>query len=342
MGCVLLAALLLTACGPPDTAPTPDASPQTYYVSTTGSDRNAGTIAAPWLTISSAVAKLRAGDTLYIRGGTYTGTVNAIDSAVNTVPSGTSWENAITIAGYPSETVTIRVGDGPGIRLTTSAPHYLIFQDFAVDMTGSSAAEGVYLSSGAHHNRFQRLDISHARIFGVAISTNNGNSPFNEVLDSRIHHNGLEGSAPTEGHGLYVFTSDNLFAGNEIFSNQGYGLHLYENSGPMNVSRNIVRNNRFYDNGLHGGTAYAIVVNWGAANQIYNNTIDGNPGGILIYTNSTNASVYDNTISNNKPLEGVAILGATGSVVKDNIIFGNETNILDQGTGTVLSNNRPS
>jgi len=44
-----------------------------YYVSTTGSDTNPGTITLPFLTLSKAVglSSLIPGDTIYIRGGTY-------------------------------------------------------------------------------------------------------------------------------------------------------------------------------------------------------------------------------------------------------------------------------
>ena len=45
----------------------------TYFVATNGSDANVGTSAAPWRTIRYAVSRLRAGDLLYIRGGTYAG-----------------------------------------------------------------------------------------------------------------------------------------------------------------------------------------------------------------------------------------------------------------------------
>jgi parallel beta-helix repeat protein len=44
----------------------------TYYVATTGNDSNAGTtLTAPLKTISKAVSKVVAGDTVYVRGGTY-------------------------------------------------------------------------------------------------------------------------------------------------------------------------------------------------------------------------------------------------------------------------------
>jgi hypothetical protein len=42
-----------------------------YYVAPAGNDANSGTIAAPFLTIQAAQAAVVAGDTVYIRGGTY-------------------------------------------------------------------------------------------------------------------------------------------------------------------------------------------------------------------------------------------------------------------------------
>jgi hypothetical protein len=42
-----------------------------YYVATNGNDANAGTISAPFLTIQRAQTSAAAGDTVYIRGGTY-------------------------------------------------------------------------------------------------------------------------------------------------------------------------------------------------------------------------------------------------------------------------------
>lgn len=79
----------------------------TYYVSPTGSDSNPGTEGSPWLTISHAVrwhGYLAAGDTVYLRGGIYSGNNNAIDlNAELGAAAGTS--NApITIRAYPGET----------------------------------------------------------------------------------------------------------------------------------------------------------------------------------------------------------------------------------------------
>ena len=222
-------------------------SARTVYVSNNGSDQNNGTIGAPWQTLRYAVAQLRAGDKLYVRGGTYTGPANTIDSQLGTVRSGTSWGSAITIAGYPSEKATIEPPAAqPAIRLTTAAPAYLIFQDLIIDMINATLPEdrggpnAIYLSSGAHHNRFERLEVKNNQGNGIVFSNHNGNSPFNEVLNCSIHDNGRYPGV-NQGYGAYVFTSDNLFEGNDIYNNGGYGLHFYNNSGATDVARNIIR-----------------------------------------------------------------------------------------------------
>ena len=51
----------------------PSAPPQgaAYFVSTTGSDSNPGTLSSPWKTISKAAATVPSGSTVYVRGGVY-------------------------------------------------------------------------------------------------------------------------------------------------------------------------------------------------------------------------------------------------------------------------------
>ena len=42
-----------------------------YYVATNGNDANPGTLSQPWRTIQKAANTVSAGDTVYIREGTY-------------------------------------------------------------------------------------------------------------------------------------------------------------------------------------------------------------------------------------------------------------------------------
>lgn len=85
----------------------------TYYVSTSGNDSAAGTsTGTAWKTFGTAVARIGAGDTLYVRGGTYTTTVNGGWLFYN--PDGWSTGtsgNPILIKNYQDE-VPILVGSG--------------------------------------------------------------------------------------------------------------------------------------------------------------------------------------------------------------------------------------
>src|SRR5271154_5111695 len=68
----------------------------TYYVSTGGSDSNAGTIGSPWLTIQHAANSVSAGATVYVFGGVYNESVNFPSSGTASAP--------ITFQSYPGQT----------------------------------------------------------------------------------------------------------------------------------------------------------------------------------------------------------------------------------------------
>jgi hypothetical protein len=84
----------------------PLAHAATYYVATSGSDSHPCTETQPCATVAQAASHMTAGDTLYVRGGTYSETI----TAATRLPSGTSWNTAVTVAGYPGETVTLTGG----------------------------------------------------------------------------------------------------------------------------------------------------------------------------------------------------------------------------------------
>jgi hypothetical protein len=67
-----------------------------YYVATNGSDSNPGTTTQPFRTLKKGVSVLTAGDTLYVKDGTYFGSGQLMG-----IPSGTSWNKPVTIAAYP-------------------------------------------------------------------------------------------------------------------------------------------------------------------------------------------------------------------------------------------------
>ncbi len=67
---------------------------QKYYVAATGNDAGSGTISDPRATIQRPADTAQAGDTVFVRGGTY----NALASFPN---SGNSAAGYITFESYP-------------------------------------------------------------------------------------------------------------------------------------------------------------------------------------------------------------------------------------------------
>src|SRR5690242_16221010 len=70
---------------------TTNASATDYYVATTGNDANAGTLDQPFATLQKGANIAAAGDTVYVRGGTYyITTPNTSGAGVTFNKSGTS------------------------------------------------------------------------------------------------------------------------------------------------------------------------------------------------------------------------------------------------------------
>jgi parallel beta helix pectate lyase-like protein len=331
---VCLGVLLLTA---------PGADAATFYVSPAGNDANSCNSAQSTspsshkLTISAGVACLSPGDTLMIRGGTYTGSRNVIDSQTYPVPAGSSWSNPVTISGYPGETVVIQPPNNVSAVRLRGNTSYVVIQDLVLDLVNSvdGTDADVVLLWETHHVRLQRIEAKNGKSFGIGVGKD---TPFIEVLDSRIHDIGATNGDHTNGHCLYISGSDGLYEGNELFNCIGYGYHVYNyNTAEIHTdpSRNVIRRNRIHNNGVAGG--YGIVLAWGDGNVAYNNLIYDNYAGILIYIGALNAQVYNNTIVGNRG-EGIGMqYYGNAPSIRNNIVFGNGAAIANNGgTGSPI------
>jgi len=123
------------------------ASAADYYVAKTGNDDWEGNATHPWLTVNKSCYALTAGDTVYIKEGTYN--ERAIPQN-----NGTS-ENYITYTAYPGDTVTI---DGTGLSTYPSGLFRIENKDY-IKVSGLSlknyintgACFGIYIYNGSDH-----------------------------------------------------------------------------------------------------------------------------------------------------------------------------------------------
>ncbi len=126
----------------------------TYYVALQGDDANPGTQTRPWRTLQKAAATLAAGDTVYIRAGTYRERVVPLNSG--------SVGQFITYAAYPGETVNI---DGTNVLV----PEYT----------------GLFDLTQRHYIRVLGLRVLHSGYYGiVAENSSHITIAYNYVYDT--------------------------------------------------------------------------------------------------------------------------------------------------------------
>jgi len=218
-----------------------------YYVSPTGNDANAGTSAAPWLTIQhadTAAGGRVAGDCVNVEPGTY--------------PSGSSIThsgNAATATGY----VVYRCTQLDACTITESDHGFQIFPPGARG-TGDPGPDFVVIDG------FELAAISEVG-FGQGIAVEDNESPENSfgshhiwVLNNLIHGYGQSGVQMNDGEYFYVLHNTIYNNANVSCGAQGSGISLSALKAASGYTptamdtawgfRNVVEFNESYNNTL--------------------------------------------------------------------------------------------
>ena len=158
------------------------ASAAEYYVSPTGSDSNPGTQASPFATLQKANNSAAAGDTIWMRAGTY-----SITSQLTLSKSGTSDTNRTKIWAYAGEVPILDISnygaassgsDVPAVLVTGSWMH-LKGLEIANAKVGSSGSHSYSMlrTKNASNNTFELLNIHNG--FGPGLT--GGNNWYNNT-----------------------------------------------------------------------------------------------------------------------------------------------------------------
>ena len=150
-----------------------------YYVSPTGSDSNPGTQASPFASIQKANNSAAAGDTIWMRAGTYYSTTQ-----INLSKSGTSDTNRTKIWAYPGEVplldcskyqTTTPGANTPAILVTGSWMH-LKGLEIANSKVGASGdhSYSTLQTKGASNDTFELLNLHHGFGAGLFIDDTKG------------------------------------------------------------------------------------------------------------------------------------------------------------------------
>src|SRR3954470_22305406 len=274
------------------------------------SDRGAGSATQPFCSIRAAAAKVTAGGSVQVSGGTY-------DEKVSLSSSGTA-TSPIRFFAVPGETVTLTGGRSANTYgFYTNAQAYVTIEGFTVTGTNNDA---IIVSTGSSHitvvgNNLMKAGqpTSGLTARGIRVEASNDN-----VIKNNIVHDNTD-------YGIYLVTGStrNLITGNTTYSNArvwqraASGIRIHD-SANNTVSNNISHHNE--DSGIE-------VVTGSQHNLILNNVIyDNGDHGIDDTGNSPNNAIIGNTVYRSVTagidLEGVA----TGTLVQNNIAVDNGIN----------------
>jgi acid phosphatase len=311
----------------------PTGSGVCYYVSPSGSDSNAGTSAAPFLTIQQAANVVNPGDMVIVRDGTYN------NSAISGVGSkfivmsrgGTSANHVVLISEHKWGAKLDGLNNTSYIGLEFAA-NYIDVKDFE--------CEGFANACMDNYNGGQYIDIAGNNIHDIGrycATTTNGlvgifvSNPNVIIEGNQIHdigryapgENGCTNSLNYQNndHGIYVdgafASADNLTVKNNIFyrNERGWSIQVY----PA-----VVNNLRIVNNTFMCANPYRAghITLSGVTNSAIENNISWEPTtGFILYTGSGYSGL---SVTNNLTYQGTSGAGAAPAGVS---LSGNLDNI---------------
>lgn len=252
MSLAVAVALIAAAVYAP--APKSAAAATSYYVSPSGSDSAPGTLAAPFATVQKCAEEAVAGDTCYLREGTYRETVAPGSSGTSSAP--------ITLAAYEDEEVTISGTDvisggwsvHSGNVYKTTAMHW----DMGLGLN-QIFVNGVMVNEARWPNMSPSADPSHPELARVdsGSASGSGSSATGTVNDNVLAsgHTGAKiNIAPSHGWVMQTGTVTSSAAGTLQFAYNQWDSYFVPASGHPyflwgKLSLLDAANETYYDSG---------------------------------------------------------------------------------------------
>ncbi|MEO8380449.1 MAG: right-handed parallel beta-helix repeat-containing protein [Acidobacteriota bacterium] len=325
------------------------------YVSTSGNDTNAGTLAAPFKTITKAGTVAQPGDTVNVRGGVYF-------ERVSIMSKGTAAKR-IVFRSYPGENAII---DGTG--LASNKATMAITETEYVDISGFEVRNSPFIGISLWYAKQTRVldNVVHGAVRNgiyvgadatgiVSDITVSGNTVYDTVLENQYHNMGGGGWAGAvvvalcdratitnnrirnnDGEGLISLRSNNaLIQDNEI--SDSFSVELYiDNARYVTANRNLIYstgNTRYFRDGYPAaGIAVAnetsANMNPSSDNVFSNNIVVGSRWGFYYGSFESggglrNTKVLNNTFYGSKQaiLQIEDDAGHTNSTIQNNIFY---------------------
>ncbi|HFC01213.1 MAG TPA: T9SS type A sorting domain-containing protein [Phaeodactylibacter sp.] len=330
-----------------------------YYVSTTGSNGNSGTLASPWLTIQYGCDQLVAGDTLNILAGTY-------PEKVNFTQSGSAGQ-MITVRAYQSQNVVMDANASPNgfsIFYVENQSYFRIEGIHFKNSINLDGAGGIYIEGYGHH-----IEVINCKFSNIAVSSDVNFVPMSNHNNPVIS---FAGSSTTDSltdilvQGIEIFdcrpgysecltlggnVTDFELRNNYIHNNQNIGIDAIGNEGICatasldHARRGLIKDNECAYNLSNYSTSAGIYVDGGYDITIENNQLHHNSYGAEIgceLDGDAKNIIFRNNILYLNTSAGIALgaydTGTTGNVnsskVLNNTFYHNDTD--SNGNGEIL------
>ncbi len=237
-----------------------------FYASPTGTTSTApgtGTITTPWAlaTALAQPAAVHAGDTIWLRGGTYTGLFTSHLMGTSSLP--------IVVRQYPGERARL---DGNVNPLVLGTNSYVLW------VSGGYTWYWGFEVMDSNPNRYNPTSGSNpvdARDGGVGVfapgikiinlvihDAGEGLDPWSPAVDAEcygnlIYYNGWSAPDRGHGHGMYAqnlgYGGSKLIKNNILFDQFGYNLHAYGSGTSGFINSRVEGNVWWRGTGLVGG-----------------------------------------------------------------------------------------
>jgi parallel beta-helix repeat protein len=357
-------------------APTPPpltcATGTAYYVSTSGNNNNAGTIANPWRTVGKAAqAALKPCDTVYVRGGIYN------ETSVWFSRSGTATQ-PIRILAYPSE---VPVMDGTGLNIPNGYAMIGITGNY-VTVSGFELKNGsLGMDIGGANDTVSKMNIHHMGNTGIY-----ARGDYVVIDGNRVSYTSMSQyyNPKTEAWGMGINATGNTAAikhailrNNTVFNVYGEGLSSTRADGTL-IENNVVYDNWatntyicestnviYRNNLVYGSSQPAIATRFArpvllmfsdeavstvpasAKNTVINNQFMGGDIEAFRWTGAAGRGLVNVLIANNTLVNGSFYIGGANVVnqatkIQNNIVYrndGGDVALIPNPTGLTFSSN---
>jgi parallel beta-helix repeat protein len=288
------------------------ASAATYYIDNSGNPPSSdsttyGTEAKPWKTITYALARIKGGDTILIKTGTYNEPGLYIYG-----PSGTA-SAPTTLKAYPGNAPVLR-GLGNSDRVAIDNVSYFVIDGLEI----TNLNQGIYIRNGSSNITIQNSTVHDTGQELIRVLNN-----CHDVLlrNNRVFNGGSLGGS--NGEGFYIGTSytdtvDNSYnitiQGNTIYNTMSEGIEFKEGTHDCIADGNTISTN---NTGAVPASSIEVDegINWnGNPNHVVrNNVIHDSGSGSHGIRAGTGCLVYNNIIYNiNSSKSGIFVDNVAG------------------------------